>query len=948
MRVSQSPLRRPPRWVLPWALVLLIWGVSGVWGQVQTGSILVKVRDPEGKPLPGVTVTVTSPVLVAGQAVGVTDANGVAQFPLLPPGVYAVKLEMSGFRTVTREGIRVAVAQTVLIDEAMTVAAGGEVTVVGRSPTVDVTSAKESVNITREVLQNVPGGRDIWNLLEYKTPGLVTDRIDVGGSESGLQAGFTSKGTVPAQNTQALNGVNVTDPEAIGFADFYYDYDSFEEVQISTAGHPVEVGTPGVYVNMVTRRGTDRLQGQVAGYYQGGKEGTLFGIKLNTQSSNVTDELRRQGIQETGFKFLQDATLQLGGPLIPSARQKLRFFTSGRIWRVHRFVPGFVDEQGNPVVESTDMPSVLFNLTYQVAPKHTLDAFYTRQWYDKPQRGASALNTPLSNWKEDDTFDIYQLAWNGSFGSNLFVDARVSYVDIFFPLYIKEEAKRRGLQSTTELTTGKVTGANTLQFIFNRHRLQSKVVLTYFLERWLGGRHEFHVGWDFSYNPNSYEGTAIDDVNLYTFNGEPAFVLLWNTPVNVKRNTQFNAVFASDTFLIGRWSLYVGARLENVRGWLPAQSSPAGNFAPARSFPEMDVIDWTNVSPRLGVIYDLTGDGKTALKLNLARYYYQISTGDTDPVNPNSLGGEFRVWVDRNGDKKFQKGEEGPLLFAFGGVLTSLAPDLKQPYTNEVVVGFDREVVEDLRVGLTFTYRQERRLLGIENVGVRWIPTTVQDPVTGNPITVYNQDPATIGQDRFVVRNAEELNQDYRGLDIVVEKRFSHRWQLLASLTLSRTTSNRVAPGSSFDIFGIGALAIDPNNLVNAKGQPYWDRPVIFKMSGSYLLPWNVSLAGNLRIQSGQPRNRLLTVEGLNQGPVTVFAVRPGEDRYDTVFTLDLRLSKIFRIPGGRSLELMVDGYNLTNSSVVLNAVELTGPNYGTPLQIIAPRIFRLGARFQF
>jgi hypothetical protein len=207
------------------------------------------------------------------------------------------------------------VAQTVLIDEAMTVAAGGEVTVVGRSPTVDVTSAKESVNITREVLQNVPGGRDIWNLLEYKTPGLVSSRIDVGGSESGLQAGFVAKGTPHAQNTQALNGVNVTDPEAIGFADFYYDYDSFEEVQVITAALPVEVGTPGVYVNMVTRRGTDRLQGQVAGYYQGDKR--ILG--LNLQSNNVTPELAAKGVKKTGFKFLEDATLQLGGPLIPGS-----------------------------------------------------------------------------------------------------------------------------------------------------------------------------------------------------------------------------------------------------------------------------------------------------------------------------------------------------------------------------------------------------------------------------------------------------------------------------------------------------------------------------------------------------------------------------------------------------------------------------------------------------
>lgn len=692
---------------------------------------------------------------------------------------------------------------------------------------------------------------------------------------------------------------------------------------------------------MVTKRGTDRLSGRVAGYYQGGREGTLFGIRLNTQSSNVTEELRQRGIRETGFKFLQDASVQLGFPIIP---QKLRFFTTNRIWRVHRFVPGFVDDAGNPVVESTDMPSVLFNLSGQWGA-HMVDLLYTRQWYDKPQRGASALNTPLSNWKEDDIFDVYQVAWNGTFGQWLFFDARVSFVDIFFPLYIKEEAKRQGLQSTFETTTGKRTGSNQLEQIFNRHRLQAKVVGSYFVERFLGGRHEFKFGWDFSYNPNSVEVRAIDDVELFTTNGIPTLVRLWNTPVHIKRNTQSNALFVSDTYMVGPLSLYVGFRLENTKGWLPAQGSPAGRFAPERSFPEMeDLVDWTTVSPRLGVTVDLTRDGRTPLKVHVARYYHTISTAIPNAVNPNGLAWEIRVWNDLNGDRKYQLGEEGALRSVGGGVRTSLDPNLKQPYTDELVVGLEREVVRDLRVGLNFTHHRDRRLLGVENVTALWIPTSVTDPDTGRTIVVYNQDPSTIGKERFILKNAPELNQDYSGVEFVVEKRFSHRWQLLASLTLSRLTKDMVVPGTDF---GTGAPSVDPNNEVNAKGRPFWDRPVIFKLSGGYLLPYDVMVSGNVRVQSGQPMARQLRVR-LNQGFVTVFAEPPGERRFDTVFTLDLRLSKTFRLGQRYGLEVLVDGYNLTNENTVLDANTLIGPAYGQPLQILAPRIFRIGARFWF
>src|SRR5215510_4835967 len=145
-------------------LVLLAVGAAATASaQVQTGSILVKAVDQQGAVVPGVTITISSPVLVSGSMTGVTDAGGAYRFPSLVPGTYTVRLELSGFQTLVRDGIVVLVGQTTPIDAALKVATLAEtVTVAGQSPTIDTTSANVNVNLGEALIQGTPGGRDIW------------------------------------------------------------------------------------------------------------------------------------------------------------------------------------------------------------------------------------------------------------------------------------------------------------------------------------------------------------------------------------------------------------------------------------------------------------------------------------------------------------------------------------------------------------------------------------------------------------------------------------------------------------------------------------------------------------------------------------------------------------------------------------------------------------------
>src|SRR5262245_50811779 len=312
------------------ALLLIAAVAATARAQVQTGSILVRAADEQQAVMPGVTVTISSPVLVAGTMNGVTDAGGVLRFPSLVPGVYSVKLELSGFQSLLREGIVVQVGQTTPIDVSLKVATLAEtVTVSGQSPTVDTTSANVAVNLSEQLIQGTPGGRDIWALVEAKVPGLVISRPDVGGTSGGLQGTFSARGTTSAQNTSFLNGVNVGDPAAIGAAGFYYDFDAFDDIQVSTGSHDITVPTSGVFLNMITKTGGNR--------WQGGPTFTWTGQQLQGRN-DTSPTLQSYGFRPNGntSDFVSDFNFSLGGPLVAN---KLRFFGSFRDWRAYQNVP---------------------------------------------------------------------------------------------------------------------------------------------------------------------------------------------------------------------------------------------------------------------------------------------------------------------------------------------------------------------------------------------------------------------------------------------------------------------------------------------------------------------------------------------------------------------------------------------------------------------------------
>ncbi|MBI3490331.1 MAG: TonB-dependent receptor [Acidobacteria bacterium] len=483
--------------------------------QVQTGSILVKATDQQNAVMPGVIITISSPVLVAGSMTGVTDAGGVYRFPSLVPGTYTVKLDLSGFQTLVREGIIVVVGQTTPLELTLRVASVAEtITVAGSSPTVDTTSANVNVNLSEALIQGTPGGRDIWALVEAKVPGLVISRPDVGGTSGGLQGVFSARGTTSAQNTSFLNGINVGDPAAIGAAGFYYDIDAFDDIQISTGAHDITVPTSGVFLNMVTKSGGNK--------WQGGPTVTWTGQQVQARNDHNPD-LQKYGFRPDGntSDFVSDINFSSGGPLV---QNKLRFFGSFRDWRVHQNVPV---QNSQSVLDQTNITSGLANLTWQLNQNNKLTGFYSRQRYSKPNRLLlNATNTvPDSTSDEEDMFDLIQGQWNTIVGKNFFVDARLGLNKILFPTF----QNGGNQQSTTDTATGIVYGNFPTDTIRNRDRYQANATGQYYVDQALGGRHEFKFGFDYTHAVTQNQNRRVDDVTTTYTSASGAFA-----PLNVQ------------------------------------------------------------------------------------------------------------------------------------------------------------------------------------------------------------------------------------------------------------------------------------------------------------------------------------------------------------------------------------------------------------------------------
>ncbi len=957
-----------------------------------TGSIYGKATDANG-PLPGVSVTLEA----EGTApkTSTTGPGGSYRFAGVTPGTYSVTFSLQGYTEIRQEDVKLTAGQSVNLEVSMKQTTEEVVVVSGAAAVVDTKRTSTSSTYSQEYLQNVPTARDPWVILD-QTPGLEMDRINVGGNQSGQQSNFTSKGGLMAQNAWSYDGVDITDPAAQGATPTYYDFDSFQEIQITTGGQDPAIATGGVVINFITKRGGNSWAGTASGYFDND----------SLQSNNVDADLISQ-------HFIQgnraDANWEFGGDLGgPILKDKAWGWGAYRYQHISNFTPTvLVHDNPSPVLNNTlaggarqfiklsDVNGKA-NIAYNAENEGSFQYLYGNKDFDhrfsfppnqQSEESTFIQNGPTSMFKAEHT-------WIPS--ANWFVDAKYGYIINKFNL---DPVSGIAADAQPVLRLNADFFLENGNAFYHTRRPQHNVTVdtNYFVQNKWGGDHEFKLG--FAYKNASvttscqYGGDAI----FYDYSGARGDASLGagvaklryaNVP---KFKLLTTGVYASDTFRLDRLTLNLGLRYQRDSSSVDASSAPANSVAPdllpALSFPgSNDLPVFNSFSPRIGATWDVKGDGKTVIRGNYARFYDGNGPQIPTFINPlgvpfvNNYAGVYTYYADLNGDGQITRDEiDTSFLSPFRAVVPGdaqatvdgfathrfIADDFKLQTTVEFLAGFERQFGEDVSVGATFTHRKYDNLQnvfipGVTSADFTCNPLTVTNPVTGESFTTNFCDiPGAIAaRDQYVLLNAPGQTRTYDGLEFTFNKRMSHGWMLRMSgvvqdQKLHFADNSTTFPGSFQDPTNVPftddtwfAQQSTGSGSVGVFTGSRWS----FKLSSAYQFPWDLTVGGYFKMIDGNVVpviNRRF--QSYSQGILNVLLLPFDSVRLETIKYMDLRIDKGFAAGSFGKLNVSLDIFNAFNTNTALRIERRANTfQFREPQEIVAPRILRLGLRYTF
>jgi hypothetical protein len=931
--------------------VLLLLAATTADAQVTTGSITGTVTDASGGVLPGVTITLTSDRLIGGPQTQISDENGVYRFDRLVPGAYYLKFELQGFRSVDHPDVRISAAFVATINGKMEVGSLTEtITVTGESPTVDVRSNVQQTVMNQEILEGIPTGRDPWSLAKL-IPGVQVATYDVGGTQSMQQSSLSAHGSNTADVSYNIDGATVNWPGGAGGSTMmYYDQGMFEEVNYMTSAVPAETLAGGVSINMVTKDGGNTWRG-------------------NARYNFANDDLQGQNwadTQRVNPQFLGNPTLKTydfnlsgGGAIVQN-----KVWVNGTIrkWVVNKLVSAKNDD-GTQALDDNNLKNYSGKVVAQLTSNNKLSASYL--WNDKirgHRRDSNDLIPDIASVVQTNPVQTTQAKYTGIRGALVF-ESNFSVMD-GQTNYTYQPGTDPNLVRIIDTGTTEVFNASTREEHQPNSRHQFDNVFTFGKGGW-GGEHLFKAGvqWGRLFYGSDY---SVQGDHWLVYNtGVPTSVRQYNSPAFSKNIAKVTGFFIQDAWSMNRLTLNVGARYDKYVGTLPEQSAPGGRFAGPRTVPEQEAIDQSIAVWRAGASYDLTGTGRTAIKASYSRYGLQVGIDRVTNVNPLTVGSRDCPWGDANGNRRYDDGELTGVCPGFsGGTLTNYAPGVKWPYSDEITAGVETQLPGAVRVGAMFYYRTNREQIGQVNTLVPssaytqytiTVPNgpggTVQNPKPTTAV-VYNLDAALASATANIRDNVDYLDTQYKGVEFTATKRFTQKWQMQAGFTIGRNTGGPPAPNSFTNSNDLN----DPNVTLYPDGIIGNDSETALRVSGSYELPGRINLAGSMIANNGYPYQSTYTLtraaaasQGitLTRATQVVWLSERGEERYDNVMMVDLRLSRQFRF-GSRSVTPQIDFFNIGNADTTVAQATAVGPSYLLPNEILAPRIIRVGFSLNF
>jgi hypothetical protein len=863
-------------------------------------------------------------------------------------GRYTVTAELQGFQTVVQEGLVVNADRTSRADLKLAIGDLAEtVTVSGQAAVLDTRSALQQTPLTREVLDTIPTGYDTWSVVRL-APTIAVAKYDVGGRSMFGQSGVSSHGS--SEREYFIDGMDLNQYGGT----FYIDSFAFEEVNIQTANLTAERSTSGVVWNFVTKTGSNAFRGTAA----------FLGMNHAMESNNISSGLQEQLLAAVpayalaanpnprlgeSIEHMFDLSGTFSGPIV---KDRLWYSAALKLGEVYTRRVGSYNEDGTQLLSDNQLRQTTAKVSFAATPNNHLH--YVQSWVHKGRYTVAGGPTVTEFFSKDAA--IYNPArhwlhigrWTSVLSQRAVLDVAASLA------YGNNHSyPQPGVENGTVARFDVATRINTHANRSYRFNFGWRTNLHYSLS-YTAGNHDLKVG-------HSFIQSAVENYNFHTShypngllaqyrNGVPESVRTYNSPVSSTPAIRTNGVYMQDRWTPTRkLTLNLGLRFETAYGWINDGTSPLcqpeNPFIAGQCFPAVKGLpDFKGVTPRMSAIYDVFGNGRTALKFSANRYLERMTSSFPGRVDPIRTQSDTRTWTDRNGDLVPQLDELGPSTGFNLGTTSRYADDIDWPVINEVSAEFQQELGK-LVLGTGYHYRAYRKNYGARNVAVpteSYTPLTVTEVLSGREVTVFNQDPATRGQFDVIWTNAPELDQTYHGMDVTLTKRLSDGWMAMGSVVFGDHDGS---------IYNAGSDLNNPNFTFRRGIASATQVPVFFKFSGAYQLPYDIWFGGSAQWYKGWPETTTVRVSGstvrLTQVNQNIVIEPRGTVRMDNVTLVDVNFRKRFT-RGGVTWEPRMDIHNLLNASTVTDRIQQLGPAYHNVIALLGSRMIKLGANLSW